>query len=328
MFKEPLMRRQQKLPVVAPGVNIKSSRRGRRARIVCMRLFMLIGGLTLAAVLMMMGMNTLMSDKQGKGTGANYTERVSSSGNRGQGGMASRWKEGARIGQESNASTRSNDKRAEGMKKVASRNKSRETQQQQQELRDTGEEGVGTDDLQKENTGTKVLGKSLYDSELVVKDGVGQDFPLSALKGKVTLIVNVASQCGYTDSNYKGLTELYDKYAPYGFEILAFPCNSFGSQEPWDTDKVQDFVRDKYNAIFPIMAKLDVDVNEHPLFVWLQKHAPGDSEGSKGPITWNFNKFLISKDGRVARRYDMAFDVARMEEDVYELLLEGSDAIE
>jgi glutathione peroxidase len=134
-----------------------------------------------------------------------------------------------------------------------------------------------------------------------VKDSAGQDYSLSALKGKVILIVNVASNCGFT-VQYGGLEELYAKYSPKGLAVLGFPCNQFGGQEPGTNDQIQKFCRLNYGVKFPVMGKLEVNgAGADPLYVHLKATAPGVL-GSEA-IKWNFTKFLIGRDGRVLGRY-------------------------
>ncbi|CAI0476313.1 unnamed protein product [Linum tenue] len=123
--------------------------------------------------------------------------------------------------------------------------------------------------------------QSIYD--FTVKDARGKDVDLSIYKGKVLMIVNVASQCGLTDSNYTELTQLYQKYKDQGLEILAFPCNQFGSQEPGNNEQIVEFACTRFKAEYPIFDK------KGGLF--------GDG------IKWNFTKFLVNKEGEVVERY-------------------------
>jgi glutathione peroxidase len=118
-------------------------------------------------------------------------------------------------------------------------------------------------------------------------------------RGKVMLIVNVASQCGYTPQ-YTGLQADYDKYAMKGFVILGFPCNQFGMQEPGTSEQISTFCTQMYGITFPMFAKIDVNgASADPIYNWL-KAQPGGA----GDITWNFNKFLIGRDGKLIKRYD------------------------
>ena len=119
--------------------------------------------------------------------------------------------------------------------------------------------------------------------------------------GKTLLIVNVASKCGLTPQ-YASLQEIYDRYADQGFEVLGFPCNQFGGQEPGRADEIQEFCSLNYGVTFPMFEKIDVNgSNRHPLYQELTKTA--DAEGHDGDIRWNFEKFLVSPDGDVVARY-------------------------
>ncbi|XP_050304571.1 uncharacterized protein LOC126742075 [Anthonomus grandis grandis] len=132
----------------------------------------------------------------------------------------------------------------------------------------------------------------------------GKEVPLSQYKGHVCLVVNVASKCGHTSSNYKELVELHNKYADKkGLRILAFPCNQFGKQEPGDNEKICEFAKKK-NVAFDMFAKINVNgKNAHPLWKWLTSQKDGP-KGSK--IDWNFTKFLIDKEGHVVERFQSA----------------------
>ena len=139
---------------------------------------------------------------------------------------------------------------------------------------------------------------SMYD--LTVKDIDGKDVSLSAYKGKVVLIVNVASKCGFTPQ-YKALEATYEKYKDQGFVILGFPCNQFHSQEPGTDADIKQFCTSKYGVTFPMFDKIEVNGdNRAPLYVWLA----GPTSPFPGDITWNFNKFLIGKDGAIIKRFD------------------------
>ena len=138
-------------------------------------------------------------------------------------------------------------------------------------------------------------------TDFVVKDINLVDIDLSIYDGKTLLIVNVASECGLT-FHYEGLQELYNEYNSQGLEILAFPCNQFGAQEPGTNDEIKSFCTEKYNVTFPIFNKIDVNgPNEDPLFTFLKSSKRGFL-GYK-PIEWNFAKFLINGDGDVIKRY-------------------------
>ncbi|KAL0329999.1 UNVERIFIED_CONTAM: putative glutathione peroxidase 2 [Sesamum radiatum] len=141
--------------------------------------------------------------------------------------------------------------------------------------------------------------KSIYD--FTVKDIHGNDVPLSNYQGKVLLIVNVASKCGLTQSNYKELNVLYEKYKDQGFEILAFPCNQFASQEPGTNEEIQETVCTRFKAEFPIFEKIDVNgKNTAPLYKFLKSEKGGVLVDA---IKWNFTKFLVNKEGKVVQRY-------------------------
>ncbi|RYR17767.1 hypothetical protein Ahy_B03g062450 [Arachis hypogaea] len=141
--------------------------------------------------------------------------------------------------------------------------------------------------------------KSIYD--FTVKDINGNDVSLNQYTGKVLLIVNVASQCGLTQTNYKELNVLYKKYKDQGLEILAFPCNQFAGQEPGNKEEIREVVCTKFKAEFPIFDKVEVNgKNAAPLYKYL-KDQKGGIFGDG--IKWNFTKFLVSKDGKVVERY-------------------------
>ncbi len=139
---------------------------------------------------------------------------------------------------------------------------------------------------------------SLYDIPLKTIDG--QATSLKAFEGKVLLIVNVASKCGFTPQ-YTGLEALYQKYAAQGFVILGFPCNQFGRQEPGTPEEIELFCKSKYSVTFPLFEKLDVNgANRQPLYGMLA----GKDSPVAGDIKWNFTKFLISRDGKILKRFD------------------------
>lgn len=140
--------------------------------------------------------------------------------------------------------------------------------------------------------------QSLYDIKL--KDIDGKDTTLAAYKGKAVLIVNVASKCGYT-KQYGGLEATYQKYKDQGFVVLGFPCNQFGGQEPGSNEEIKQFCSSKYSVTFPLFDKLEVNgANRHPLYVALA----GKDSPFPGDIKWNFNKFLVGKDGKILKRFD------------------------
>ncbi|WP_371817717.1 glutathione peroxidase [Polynucleobacter sp. AP-Sving-400A-A2] len=130
--------------------------------------------------------------------------------------------------------------------------------------------------------------------------------------GKVLLIVNVASRCGFTPQ-YRDLQNLYKENKAYGLEILGFPCNQFGAQEPGSADEIQNFCSASYGVTFPMFEKIDVNgASEHPLYAFLKEQAPGIL-GTTG-IKWNFTKFLVSKDGQSVTRLASADGASKMAE--------------
>jgi glutathione peroxidase len=136
--------------------------------------------------------------------------------------------------------------------------------------------------------------------------------------GKILLIVNVASNCGFT-SQYRDLQNLYSAYQAKGLEILGFPCNQFGAQEPGLAEQIQSFCSTNYGVTFPMFEKIDVNEDStHPLYVYLKDQAPG-MLGTKG-IKWNFTKFLVSKDGQSITRLASADGASKMEEAIVKLL--------
>ena len=140
---------------------------------------------------------------------------------------------------------------------------------------------------------------SVHDLTATLKNGDALE--LAGLKGKEVLIVNTASRCGFTPQ-YQGLESLYDKYREKGLEILAFPCDQFGHQEPGDDNEIKQFCDMNYSIQFPLFKKIEVNGdNAHPLYNHLKTAAPGflGSKGSK----WNFTKFLVNKEGQVVRRF-------------------------
>nr|AAL40914.1 phospholipid hydroperoxide glutathione peroxidase [Momordica charantia] len=158
--------------------------------------------------------------------------------------------------------------------------------------------------------------KSIYD--FTVKDIRGNDVCLSQYSGKVLLIVNVASKCGFTDSNYKELNVLYDKYKSQGFEILAFPCNQFARQEPGTNEEIQETLCTRFKAEFPIFDKVEVNgKNAAPIYKFL-KLKKGGIFGDG--IKWNFTKFLVNREGKVVDRYAPTTPPLNIEKDIQNLL--------
>ena len=139
----------------------------------------------------------------------------------------------------------------------------------------------------------------LYDFDATALDG--KEVDLDDYRGKVVLVVNVASKCGFTPQ-YEGLEDLYRQYKDNGFEILGFPCNQFGAQEPGDAAEIANFCSTTYDVTFPMFAKIDVNGDDaHPLYKWMK----GQKKGLAGTrnIKWNFTKFLIDRDGNVIERF-------------------------
>jgi len=133
-----------------------------------------------------------------------------------------------------------------------------------------------------------------------IKSLEGKPFSLSDYKGKVVLLVNVASKCGYTPQ-YKGLQALQEKYWAKGFTVVGVPCNDFGSQEPGTSEEIKNFCTDNYKVTFPLTEKLHVKgAEQHPLFARLT----GKDAEFPGDIKWNFGKFVIGRDGKVLKRFD------------------------
>jgi glutathione peroxidase len=156
----------------------------------------------------------------------------------------------------------------------------------------------------------------IYDISAKTIDG--KDQKLDAYKGKVLLIVNVASKCGFTPQ-YKGLEELHRKYAGKNFEVLGFPCDQFGHQEPGDENEIKNFCSLTYDVSFPMFAKIDVNgANTHPLYQYLKSEATGIL-GSEG-IKWNFTKFLVDKSGKVVKRYGSIDKPESIDADIAKLL--------
>lgn len=155
----------------------------------------------------------------------------------------------------------------------------------------------------------------------------GQEVPTTNYKGKVVLIVNTASKCGFTPQ-YEGLEKIYKSIKakhPEDFEILGFPCNQFGSQEPGTDDEIQNFCQVNYGVSFPIMQKTDVNGdNTNPLFAWLKKEQPG-LLGLK-VVKWNFEKFLVGRDGHVKGRWASTTKPETLEETILKELAKPAAA--
>jgi glutathione peroxidase len=148
--------------------------------------------------------------------------------------------------------------------------------------------------------GTVAMGGSVYDYTLKAIDGKPQ--PLSAFKGRVMLMVNVASQCGYTPQ-YEGLEKLYETYKSQGFVITGFPANNFGGQEPGTDAEIQTFCKSKYSVTFPMFSKISVKgADQAPLYQFLT--SPSANSKTAGEIQWNFTKFLVDRNGIVVERFE------------------------
>ncbi|MBI5403309.1 MAG: glutathione peroxidase [Ignavibacteriae bacterium] len=149
----------------------------------------------------------------------------------------------------------------------------------------------------KTDNDTEMKSEQINIHDIKVKTTDGREISLSDYKGKVLLIVNVASKCGYT-KQYTGLQMIYDRYKEKGFEILAFPCNDFGGQEPGTNEEIKEFCSSKYNVTFQLFDKIKVlGESKSPLYEKLVKYEPA------GDISWNFEKFLIDKEGNVTGRF-------------------------
>jgi len=151
------------------------------------------------------------------------------------------------------------------------------------------------------NPKNNIKGDDLTDNinDITVLDMNNKEVKLSTYNGKVLLIVNVASECGNTPQ-YAGLEEIYKKFQPDGFEILAFPCNDFGGQEPGTNEQIQSFCTSNYGVTFPLFDKVKIlGPDKSPLYAVLTDN----SVTEKGDVKWNFEKFLISKDGKIVARF-------------------------
>ena len=157
--------------------------------------------------------------------------------------------------------------------------------------------------------------ENIYD--FVVQKSNGEDYRLEEYKGKVMLIVNTASECGFTPQ-FEGLQALYEKYKDQGFVILGFPCNQFGGQEPGSGAEANQNCKINYGVTFPIHEKVDVKgENQHPLFRYLTDAAKGMLSEK---IKWNFTKFLVDRDGNVVSRFSPQKKPAQIEKDIEKLL--------
>ena len=157
---------------------------------------------------------------------------------------------------------------------------------------------------------------SIYD--YTFKNTKNEDIEMDIYKGKVLLIVNTASKCGFT-GQYEGLENIYETYQDQGVEVLGFPCNQFGGQEPGENSEIQEFCKMKFGVKFPVFSKIDVNgENAHPLYEHLKSQAPG-LLGSK-EIKWNFTKFLVDRDGTVLKRYASADKPEKIQKELIKIL--------
>jgi glutathione peroxidase len=156
----------------------------------------------------------------------------------------------------------------------------------------------------------------VYDFSATSLDG--HEVALRSYQGKVLLIVNTASKCGFTPQ-YQGLEELYQRYRPRGLVVLGFPCNQFGAQEPGAAAEIAAFCQKNYGVTFPMFGKIEVNgAGAHPLYRWLKQSAPG-LLGSEA-IKWNFTKFLLDRSGRVKDRFAPATAPAALKKEIEALL--------
>ena len=147
--------------------------------------------------------------------------------------------------------------------------------------------------------------------------GNGQVLPPAELQGKVILVVNVASKCGFTPQ-YQGLEELYERYRDQGFMVIAFPCNQFSQQEPGTDQEIQQFCALNYGVSFPISRKIEVKGPQaDPLYQWLTHEKKGLLGAS---VKWNFTKFLFDREGNLVKRFEPTFDLNKLEDNIVKLL--------
>jgi len=153
--------------------------------------------------------------------------------------------------------------------------------------------------------------------DLSAKANDGKDIPLAMYNGKVVLIVNTASKCGFTPQ-YEGLEALYKKYKDRGLVILGFPCDQFAHQEPAGDEAIAQFCKVNFGVTFPLMAKIEVNgPGTHPVFEFLKKKAPGMIGGN---IKWNFTKFLVGRDGKTVKRFAPTTEPVKLEKYIEETL--------
>ncbi|MEM6585141.1 MAG: glutathione peroxidase [Pseudomonadota bacterium] len=155
-------------------------------------------------------------------------------------------------------------------------------------------------------------------ADFTVTTNRGEDLDLATKKGKVLLVVNTASKCGFTPQ-YDGLEKLYQDFKDQDFEVLGFPCNQFGAQEPGSADEIADFCKVNFGVTFPLMQKIDVNgPDASPLFDWMKSEQKGIMGTTA--IKWNFTKFLIDREGNVVKRYGSNDTPARIAKDIEKLL--------
>ncbi|MEL6541082.1 MAG: glutathione peroxidase [Pseudomonadota bacterium] len=155
-------------------------------------------------------------------------------------------------------------------------------------------------------------------ADFTVTTNRGEELDLTSKKGKVLLVVNTASKCGFTPQ-YDGLEKLYQDFKESDFEVLGFPCNQFGAQEPGNADEIAEFCKVNFGVTFPLMQKIDVNgPDASPLFDWMKKEAKGIMGTTA--IKWNFTKFLIDREGNVVKRYGSNDTPARIAKDIEKLL--------
>lgn len=158
-------------------------------------------------------------------------------------------------------------------------------------------------------------------ADFAATDATGVTTDLGGYRGRVVLVVNIASACGYT-GQLAGLQELHEQYAERGLVVLGFPCNQFAGQEPLDDDAIPAFCQRNYGVTFPVFAKVDVNgPDAHPLFAWL-RHEQRGLLGSK--IRWNFTKFLVDREGRVLRRFGTSTTPQSLRPHIEKALGEGA----
>ncbi|MEM6856404.1 MAG: glutathione peroxidase [Pseudomonadota bacterium] len=155
-------------------------------------------------------------------------------------------------------------------------------------------------------------------ADFTVTTNRGEELDLATKKGKVLLLVNTASKCGFTPQ-YDGLEKLYQDFKDKDFEVLGFPCNQFGAQEPGNADQIAEFCKVNFGVTFPLMQKIDVNgPDASPLFDWMKSEAKGIMGSTS--IKWNFTKFLIDREGSVVKRYGSNDTPARIAKDIAKLL--------